>query len=145
MNWVVADWNVDGEVLRFPAYNGGNGQWWRAGVSDYGGPTMLRMDVEPLNVFPLGAIADHPGAKGHSDVQGALVRMEVRQAPLADRVERLYQEVIYGLRRIESAACGGALADHRHTVNPMSYSSPFAPMVYMSEGPGAVHGGIPKK
>jgi len=135
MNWVIGDWTIEGETVRAPAYRGNNGVWWRAGESDYGGPTMLRMEDGPTNVYALGAIAERLGAGENFDMQGMLMRMEIRQAALADRIDRLYHEMICGLQKIERAGRPNALAT---SYTPQDYSSPhysgpLAPTVYMGE------------
>jgi hypothetical protein len=47
--WVIAEWADEGEErVRAPSYQSATGKWYRAGVSDYGGPTILLMDGDPV-------------------------------------------------------------------------------------------------
>jgi hypothetical protein len=99
--WVIAEWIDEGEErVRAPSYQSANGKWYRAGVSDYGGPTILLMEGDPVDVTRIQGSSPQRRPANY-DLDGAIRGVQVRQAAIGDSVANLAVMVSTSLARIE--------------------------------------------
>ena len=99
-DWVIAEWIDEEGRIRAPSYQGTNGKWYRAGVSEYGGPTILSMDGEPVEITKIQGAKPQRRSENR-DLQGALMHIQTRQAAIGDSVANLAAMVATSLNRIE--------------------------------------------
>lgn len=130
-NWVIAEWiDEDGERVRAPSFETANGVWYRAGAADTGGPTILRMGGQPVEVAEIQR-ANPQRANETADLRAIACRTEVRIAALGDMIERLGDSVISSLNRIERE-----LGRHSHNqTHPAPWAAVPPPDFY---GAGAI-------
>jgi hypothetical protein len=129
MEWVIAEWDEEGEGrLRAPSYRAATGVWYRAS-SDRQGPVILRMDGEPLSLTHIQGSSPQR-TRDAANIDAALARQEVRIAAMSDRLSRLDDFASHALNRIERdlARLGGrGFADNPWQSIPPSLLSPVAP------------------
>ena len=99
-DWVIAEWIDESGRIRAPSYQSLNGKWYRAGVSDYGGPTILLMAGEPVDVTQIQG-ANPQRRPENYDLRGAMLRMQMRQEAIGDCVTSLAVTLSSALSRIE--------------------------------------------
>lgn len=99
-DWVIAEWIDDEGRVRAPSFQGTNGKWYRAGTSEYGGPTILMMDGEPIEITKIQGANPQRRADDH-EMRSALRTIQVRQAAIGDSVANLHATVLSSLNRIE--------------------------------------------
>ena len=100
-DWVIAEWiDEAGERVRAPSYESSNGVWYRAGVADVGGPTILRMEGQPADITKIQG-AEPQRRDVNRDLYSAVMQVQVRQSALGDKIEALYAMLGTRLNRIE--------------------------------------------
>jgi hypothetical protein len=127
--WVIAEWIDESGRIRAPSYQSPSGKWYRAGVSDYGGPTILLMDGDPIDVTRIQG-ANPSRRPENNDIHGAMLRMHMRQEAIGDSVTSLAAMMSSAVGRIERdlARALGRLAPTMATPPKLTGDWVFGPM-----------------
>jgi hypothetical protein len=99
-DWVIAEWEDEEGRVRAPSFQGKNGNWYRAGVSDYGGPTILMMEGEPLEITKIQGASPQRRPADY-ELKEELRQMRMRQEAIHDSVAHLAAIVAASFNRIE--------------------------------------------
>jgi hypothetical protein len=127
--WVIAEWIEEGATIREPSYLSPAGVWYRAGTSDVGGPTILRMDHEPREITRIQGASPQRESE-FAALRATCTRQEVRIANLDSKISKLEEFFVSSMNRIE-----------RHiSLQTGSYYSP-PPMHQPVFGPVGANGG----
>jgi len=125
MDWVIAEWldEESGERVRAPSYQSPNGVWYRAGVADAGGPTILRMEGEPVDVTKIQGCTPQRVSRNH-DTEGALRQLQDRQAAMNVMLNHMGERLDRALSIIERATMPPPFLAATPNMNSPMYPGP---------------------